>query len=144
MTDDRRKQFHAKMFQLLAQILSPDTNFFKISTGDLGLKEVWIIRYLGNNTRATMSELANRVNIPLSTMTGIADKMAERDLVVRHRSETDRRVVELELASGGKKVFEEESNAFKGWFNQMFEPLTDEEKNQALVILGKMTTPKIP
>lgn len=44
-----------------------------------------------------MGDLANALFIPMSTLTGIVDKMIEKGILQRERSDTDRRVVFIRI-----------------------------------------------
>ena len=138
MSEGKNQQFHEKMFRLIDQFINPEKTFSRTTASLLLVKERQILRKLGEEKRSTMSALAAHVRVPLSTMTGIADKLVEKNLVKRIRSETDRRVVEVALTAGGEKVNEEEQIAFTHWFDSMFDQLNEKEKTQILGFLDKM------
>lgn len=52
----------------------------------------------------TLSALASRVNIGISTVNGIVDRLEEKGLLTRTRSETDRRRVKLCITREGREV----------------------------------------
>ncbi|MHC1721071.1 MAG: MarR family winged helix-turn-helix transcriptional regulator [Clostridiaceae bacterium] len=64
----------------------------------LNSTEIMIIYNLQHKHKEMKSgDLAAALFIPMSTLTGIIDKMIEKGIVIRKHSETDRRVVIIEL-----------------------------------------------
>jgi DNA-binding MarR family transcriptional regulator len=58
---------------------------------------------LSDKGSLTMGELATNIGASLPTVTGIIDRMVKRDLIVRQRDDTDRRVVKVCLTPKGKE-----------------------------------------
>lgn len=57
---------------------------------------------LDRRGQATMSELAADLGAPLSTVTGISSRLANKKLVIRERDPNDRRVIVTRLTPEGK------------------------------------------
>jgi len=74
--------------------------------GDLSEKEFMLINYVGQKQSMKMSDLANSLSAPLSTVTSIVDKLIEKKFLDRYHSSDDRRVVFVTLASNGKQAFQ--------------------------------------
>ena len=75
-------------------------NELKIIFEKAGLNstEVFIIYLLHHDKKEFRAgDLAARLYLPMSTLTGIVDKMIEKGLILRKHSEEDRRVVIIEL-----------------------------------------------
>lgn len=65
---------------------------------ELNSTEIFIIYVLQHKkTEIKAGDLAAELFLPLSTLTGIIDKMIDKGIVLRKRSDTDRRVVIIEL-----------------------------------------------
>lgn len=61
-----------------------------------------ILRYAGFSGREVIStDIAYLLGLEKHTITGVVDKLVERDLVARARSTTDRRIVHLRLTEAG-------------------------------------------
>lgn len=56
---------------------------------------IYVLQHKQSEIKA--GDLASELCLPLSTLTGIIDKMLEKGIVIRKRSDTDRRVVMIEL-----------------------------------------------
>lgn len=86
-----------------------------------------------------MSDLAASLGVPLSTATHTVDRLFERKLVVRTRSDQDRRVVEVEMSAHGRKqqaAFRKvRQSVAKCWL----EPLNPAERRLFLELMEKIT-----
>ena len=56
------------------------------------------LMWLGRHGMAVMSDFAQGIQVPLSTATRIVNRMVKKGLVVRRRSDLDRRIVEIDLS----------------------------------------------
>ena len=74
--------------------------------GDISEKEFMLINYVGQKQSTKMSDLANSLSAPLSTVTSIVDKLVKKKFLDRYHSSDDRRVVFVTLASNGKQAFQ--------------------------------------
>lgn len=60
--------------------------------------EMRSLMWLGRHGMAVMSDFAQGVSVPLSTATRIVNRMVKKGLVIRQRSDLDRRIVEIDLS----------------------------------------------
>lgn len=90
-----------------------------------------------------MSEVAERVEISSASLTGIVDRLEQRGLVERERSDSDRRVVTVALTDDGREVLDAAHADFSRRLDEMLEPLSDAERDSLLRLLTKMTTEKV-
>lgn len=60
--------------------------------------EMRSLMWLARRGKTVMSDFAQGVNVPLSTATRIVNRMVKKGIVVRQRSEQDRRIVEVDLS----------------------------------------------
>ena len=102
-------------------------------------EEIRALIVLGSGGPRTMSDLAAALGVPLSTATHTVDRLCERDLVVRTRSDQDRRVVEVEMSAQGRKrqaAFRDmRLSVAKCWL----EPLDSGERHLFLHLMEKIT-----
>jgi DNA-binding MarR family transcriptional regulator len=59
-------------------------------------------------------DLAEELSITASTATRLCDRLVQKDLISRARTEADRRTVELDLTPRGKKLLEDVTTARRG------------------------------
>lgn len=62
---------------------------------------------LWENKCVTVKELGKKLHLDSGTLTPVLKKLEQRDLISKHRCETDDRVVIVELSSYGMKLKEE-------------------------------------
>lgn len=68
--------------------------------------EVFIFWLLYQKGAVNMTEIADYIHVPLNTATGIISRMEKSGLVVRTRSEEDKRVVNIGFSPKGIEQFE--------------------------------------
>ncbi|NLI12931.1 MarR family winged helix-turn-helix transcriptional regulator [Pelotomaculum propionicicum] len=86
----------------------------------------------------TMSSLAQGMSVPMSTATGIVDRMVKKGLLERGRSEEDRRVVTISLSASGKELIDEFKGHIYSVLDRVRSLLTVEEFETALELLRKL------
>ncbi len=85
-----------------------------------------------------MSDISRRMMVSSGNVTSLADRLEANDLVVREVDARDRRAVKVRLTTSGQKFFAEVAQAHEGWVIELFEGLTEEEKNALYQLLGKL------
>lgn len=76
------------------------------ATGSYSASEKSLLRMLGERGASNMSDISAHLGLALSSTTGIVDRLVERRVVERARSESDRRTVRVMLTTRGKKAVE--------------------------------------
>jgi len=104
---------------------------------DLPNSEVFTCSALGRRRRCMMSELAKECGFPMSSMTGIVDRLVAKGCAKRFRSDEDRRTVFVELTKRGEQVYQEALEAEMELIIGMMEALEPEEQDGLVELLGK-------
>jgi DNA-binding MarR family transcriptional regulator len=73
--------------------------------GGLNEKEINIIDFIGQRQQVKMSDIAENIAAPMSTLTNIADKLVDKKYLSREHGGDDRRVIYVTLAENGKTAF---------------------------------------
>ena len=68
--------------------------------------EVFVFWLLYRRKEVNMTEIADYIHVPLNTATGIIGRMEKEGLVVRTRSQEDKRVVQIRFSEQGQTQFE--------------------------------------
>ena len=106
--------------------------FFPEEWIELDLKfskfELFSMLLLDKRKEITMTELVEYINTPMSTATGIIDRLVKNGYIKRDRSETDRRIVILRLTDEGSQFIKRLKDMIYGYIIMVVDDLTEEEK----------------
>jgi MarR family 2-MHQ and catechol resistance regulon transcriptional repressor len=106
---------------------------------ELSPREVRVLFLLGDKGEMIMTDLAARLPAPLSTVTRIIDRLENKRLVQRSRSEDDRRIVVVQQAPKGKMIHDRFLSTQLDMAARMLEPLSSGEREILLELLDKLT-----
>ncbi len=85
------------------QVVNEHSKKAEHATGLTG-PQLWAIKTIAQDAPIMVSELARRMYLHPATVVGIIDRLEIRGLVVRVRSQEDRRVVRVELTARGEDL----------------------------------------
>jgi len=106
---------------------------------EISREEIRALVILDSGERVMMSSLAESLAVPLSTATHTVDRLVAKGLVLRNRSEEDRRVVQVEMSEYGRKLQEEFRDKRKLMACSWLEPLSSGEREIFLELMSKIT-----
>jgi DNA-binding MarR family transcriptional regulator len=89
-----------------------------------------------------MSDIAETTGISSANLTGIVDRLEERELAERVRSAEDRRVVTVRITEFGRQEMLEAHRNLTTRLTDLLDPLTESERSELLRLLTKLTAPK--
>ena len=99
--------------------------------------EMRSLMWLSRRGKSVMSDFAQGIGVPLSTATRIVNRLVKKGIVVRRRSDEDRRIVEIDLSADAY----EHRNKFmvrrQAAISTILEPLAREERETVLNLLEK-------
>ena len=101
---DIKTRFVASMLRFVGAV-KIESEICSELCGGFNEKELLIIVFVGENKNVKMSDIADNLKAPLSTLTSIVDKLVEKQYLARVHSDEDRRVVNVTLMSKGKTAF---------------------------------------
>ncbi len=127
-TGRRRRLIEA----LLAELLSWNPRelivaFRRWHHDAFSLMHLNVLTILEMDGSASMSQLAEALDVSVASMTGIVDRMEKRGLVERARDGDDRRVVLVHATEAGRDVFREIDRRRREGLEKMLGQLGDEE-----------------
>ncbi len=105
---------------------------------DYSKNEILAMLFLYRNKKANMTEIAQYINAPLNTATGVIGRLEKKLMVERLRDKDDRRVVNIVLTKGAEDFIEQEKRTISHYFEEVVKILSDEEKKAALSIFRKV------
>lgn len=97
---------------------------------DLALAEIKIMDAIGLEGEKTIKEIAEYLNVALSTPTKTMDRLVAKGYIIRETSSDDRRMVVSRLTEGGKNALLQISQIRQENIFYLLNKLTDEEKSQ--------------
>jgi DNA-binding MarR family transcriptional regulator len=99
-----------------------------------------VLREIDNQTGMSAGELAQAVSLGQATLTGILERLENRKLVIRRRSEADRRKVQLRVTPAGKELLADTPPLMQESFVEALDKLEDWEKSMILASLQRLVT----
>ena len=100
---------------------------------DITNNDMHIIEAIGLGEESTMSAVARTLGITAGSLTTSMNSLVNKKYVTRQRSETDRRVVYIQLTGKGKKAYEHQMT------NAVIENLKEQELAILLQTLDKLS-----
>jgi DNA-binding MarR family transcriptional regulator len=101
--------------------------------------QLTVLKLLDGLGDLSLSALSERIRRQNSTVTGIVDRMVAAGLVVRERSETDRRVVHIRLTPEGRRLARQTPVRPMAVFQEAIAALSKTDRDALLRALGKLT-----
>lgn len=92
----------------------------------------------GKSQNVTMGNLALGLSVPVSTATGIVDRLVKKGLLQRGRNEEDRRIVTVLITDNGKALLVEFKDYFYGFVDRIRNLLSEEEFETGLQLVRKV------
>ncbi len=93
----------------------------------LSKTELFTLLIIERHGEAIMSQIANKINVSMSTATGIIDRLVKKKYLSRARSESDRRIVLIRLTKKGKQIVNDIKDSINYYLNTIFKSLNEEE-----------------
>jgi DNA-binding MarR family transcriptional regulator len=85
-------------------------------------------------------ELGGRFRVPVSTMTGLVDRMEQKGLVRRVPGRRDRRSIELEATPAGALALREHARGIAALARGMLEALPERDQQALITILRRVVS----
>ena len=108
------------------------------STEQTQRQQFWVLGVLEGAPKR-MSDLAEWAHTSQASITGIVDRLEERGLVERIRSDAARRVVHVGLTEAGHAEVRCAKTQTAGRLGKLLEPLDGDERQELLRLFRKMT-----
>lgn len=106
---------------------------------DITNNDMHIIEAIGLGEESTMSAVARTLGITAGSLTTSMNSLVNKKYVTRQRSETDRRVVYIQLTGKGKRAYEHHKNFHMQMTNAVIKNLKEQELAILLQTLDKLS-----
>jgi len=105
---------------------------------DCSKNEVLIFWLLYQRREVNMTEIAEYIHVPLNTATGIINRMENNELIVRTRSQEDKRVVLIGFSERGMAQFQNLVNEMMYYGLKIMSSFTKEEMDLFYKMMTKV------
>ena len=106
--------------------------------GTLSFAQMRTLFRIGAEDEITVGELARQAEVTPATITGMLDGLERDEMVVRRRSEEDRRVVLVTLTAQGRELLHEKRERWRKRLNEKLADLDDTQLAAASVTLHRL------
>ena len=104
---------------------------------DCSKNEILVLWFLYRQHEVNMTQIAEYIHVPLNTATGIVARMEKKKLLVRVRSEQDKRVVIIRLEEKGSEQIQKIMKEVFFYIHSVLDKF-DETEIAVLMKLGKV------
>ncbi|PTN01761.1 DNA-binding MarR family transcriptional regulator [Rhodovulum imhoffii] len=94
--------------------------------------QIRVLQIVSETGRSTPKALSARMGVSQATMTTLIDRLVAKALVERHRSETDRRQMNILITAAGEAALERAPDPLQDRYVEAFDALPDWE--QAMIV----------
>jgi DNA-binding MarR family transcriptional regulator len=101
-------------------------------------RELALLRTLVEEGPMITKALGGRFGVPVSTMTGLVDRMEKKGLVRRVRGRRDRRAIELEATPAGALALKEHARGLEAVARGILEALPERDQDALITILRRV------
>ena len=115
-----------------------DAEGLRKSGSDLTPSQARVIFTLGDTDGMTCKDIGDITLITKGTLTGVVDRLEQKDLVERWSVEGDGRKTIVALTRSGKRVYQREFPRHIEFLKQKFDGLNARDRKQAIELLQKI------
>ena len=106
-----------------------------MSLSKIDLLSIFII---GRYEKISMGKLAESINLPVSTATGMVNRLVKNGLVERVLNEANRRIINVRLSEKGRELIDSQRKLIDRNLDDIKTQLNDEEQEQGRRIFTKL------
>jgi len=100
--------------------------------------QILVMRVLNQYGDMKISDISRELDLSNSTVSGIIDRLVEKKIVKRKRSEEDRRIVMISLAEEYRQPVKKQLNAFANKMRRALSTTTEEDLDSIMQGLEKL------
>jgi MarR family transcriptional regulator, organic hydroperoxide resistance regulator len=120
-----RAELNAILFNALRAIYKFQQS--KVAVFNLDYEDIYLMQLLRNNSPVRMGEIADEMNIPISTATRVVDRLQRMGLLSRKKDPGDRRTVLVSLEKKGEAAVRKIEEHTFSVISENLAGFTDEE-----------------
>jgi DNA-binding MarR family transcriptional regulator len=97
-----------------------------------------LLQLIRKHQRATIKELADAMSLSQATVTSIMDRLENRHLILRVRSQTDKRKIHPQLTADGNALLDNAPTLLQDDFVRKFKQLHDWEQHMIIASIQRV------
>lgn len=97
-----------------------------------------VLQVVAEKGWSTATEISGRMGVSQATITSLVDKLVQKGMVERKRSERDRRQTDILITAAGRGTIENAPDALQQRFVRQFEALPDWEQSMLVASLERV------
>lgn len=136
--DDKICKFTHCLEALMMKMQEADNTCIELSK-DISKRDFAVLTFVGKNHDVIMRDIAGYLGIPVSTTTGVIDKLVEKGYLKRYHSKEDRRTIKIGLSKFGQDAFNLLQSTLHHMGGAMLGGLSNEEQEQLIHLLEKLS-----
>lgn len=113
-------------------------NQYQLKTSNIQPQDMYVLERIYFHKKIVVKELSKHYSIPPSTLTGIIDRLENKKLIERLRTNTDRRAIELVATPEGVTVVEQHIKEDKLFSSNFFNTLQNPKKDKLKELLYEL------
>jgi len=102
--------------------------------------QLMVMSKIGELDAPLAKQVAQEITVSAATVTTILDRLESRDLVIRTRSQTDKRKVHLSLSEAGKELLSSSPQPLQEHFIERYQNLEEWEQSQLLSAVERIAS----
>ena len=129
-----------EMLTLVKRIMSVVKQNFESDFKKMGVtqSQILVMRVLNHYGDMKVSDISKELDLSNSTVSGIIDRLVEKKIVQRKRSDEDRRIVMISLADEYRQPVKKGLNAFAQKMRKALSTMTEEDVESIIRGLEKL------
>ncbi|RMA78834.1 MarR family winged helix-turn-helix transcriptional regulator [Umboniibacter marinipuniceus] len=135
-------QRYEELLVSIRQVIRAIDLYSKKLNKETGLtsSQLLVLQDIGQHEGTMVKDIANRITLSSATVTSILDRLEARGLVVRQRSENDRRRVGLFLTETGSAAIKDSPTLLQEHFINRFESMEQWEQSQMVATMQRIAS----
>ncbi|WP_238533133.1 MarR family winged helix-turn-helix transcriptional regulator [Bacillus methanolicus] len=105
---------------------------------EVSLNEFMVLKYLYFSDHAKASDLSKELNVSASHITSVTDSLVKKGLIIRRRSDQDRRIVEMVLTDSGKLLVQDLEEKKSAYLQSKFSQFSERELADFIRLFRKL------
>ncbi|WP_240041422.1 MarR family winged helix-turn-helix transcriptional regulator [Paenibacillus ginsengarvi] len=138
MLNEKKKQLSELYATHITRFVSGFTKI--LATYDLTDSQYWLLQIVEKEGRKTCSSLAETMDITLSAVTNLSNKLVKKGLIERIVPEHDRRTTFLQITEQGERIIQQMIDRYTVVSEGMWTSFTEEELDLLISSYRKMVT----